>query len=296
MGKSRSYKTGPAFRTALEERLAQTARRESIDLQRLRRQVAFDRFLVRLANAPQSPWVLKGGYAMELRYRKARSTKDLDFTMRSAPPTLPAADPILELVREAAAADLGDFFTFRIEKATSDLEGAPYGGSRYPVEAVLGGRTFARFHLDIGVGDLVMEPAERMQCRDWLGFANIPPAAALLISPEQQFSEKLHAYTLPRPVTPNSRVRDLVDMLLLIESEALSMEKTKDALAGTFGRRGTHPIPDALQPPSKDWGKPFSLLAAECQLDTDLDLAFKRVDTFYRSLQKSKGPQGDRQR
>ncbi len=296
MKNSRSYKTGSAFRTALEERLAQIARRESIDLQRIRRQVAFDRFLARLANAPESPWVLKGGYAMELRYLKARSTKDLDFTMRFAPPDLPVADPILELVREAAAADLGDFFTFRIGKATSDLEAAPYGGSRYPVETVLGGRTFARFHLDIGVGDLVIEPAETMQCRDWLGFANIPPAAALLISPEQQFSEKIHAYTLPRPATPNSRVRDLVDMLLLIESKALSMEKTKDAIAGTFGRRGTHPIPDALQPPRKEWEQSFSVLAAECELDTDLDRVFKRVDTFYRSLQKSKSPQGHRQR
>ena len=290
MGKSRSYKTGPAFRTALEERLAQIARRESIDLQRLRRQVAFDRFLVRLANAPQSPWVLKGGYAMELRYRKARSTKDLDFTMRSAPPTLPAADSVLEVVREAAAADLGDFFTFRIGKATSDLEGAPYGGSRYPVEAVLGGRTFARFHLDVGVGDLVMEPAETMQCRDWLGFASIPPAAVVMISPEQQFAEKLHAYTLPRLGTPNSRVRDLVDMLLLIESKALSIEKTKAAIAGTFGRRNTHPLPSILQPPRKEWEKPFSALAAECELHTDLGLAFKIVDTFYRSLQKSENP------
>lgn len=286
MAGSRTYKTGQAFRTALEERLAQIALRESVDLQRLRRQVSFDRLLARLACAPGHPWVLKGGYALELRYRKARSTKDLDFTMRFVPADQPAADAVLEAVREAVAVDLSDFFSFLVAKATSDLEGAPYGGARYPVEAVLGGRTFARFHVDIGVGDLVMEPVETIHCRDWLGFAHVAPGTALVILPEQQFAEKLHAYTFPRLQLPNSRVRDLVDMLLLVESRSLSAERTREAVARTFARRGTHPIPPALQPASEDWAKPFSALTVECGLDTDLNLAFKTVDDFYRTLQQ----------
>jgi hypothetical protein len=64
--KSRIYKTAAAFRTALEDRLAKIAVAENMDLQRLRRQVAFDRLLARLDSVPNSPWVLKGGYAMEL--------------------------------------------------------------------------------------------------------------------------------------------------------------------------------------------------------------------------------------
>ena len=40
----RKYATGLALRTALEERLKRVAREEGIDLQRLRRQVAFDPF------------------------------------------------------------------------------------------------------------------------------------------------------------------------------------------------------------------------------------------------------------
>ena len=48
------------------------ARETGTDLQRLRRQVAFDRFLARMfSKGPKAtyPWVLKGGYAMELRTR-----------------------------------------------------------------------------------------------------------------------------------------------------------------------------------------------------------------------------------
>ncbi len=83
----KTYATAAAFRRALEDRLQDIARREGVDLQRLRRQVAFDRLLARLFQGGEPRtllWVLKGGYAMELRIKAARTTKDVDLTMRSA--------------------------------------------------------------------------------------------------------------------------------------------------------------------------------------------------------------------
>lgn len=51
-----------------------------MDVNRLRRQVAFERLLVRLA-ADGDTWILKGGLALELRLaNQCRSTKDLDLT------------------------------------------------------------------------------------------------------------------------------------------------------------------------------------------------------------------------
>lgn len=71
------YQTARAFRAALEDRLKQLARAQGIDLMRLRRQIAFDRLLVRLFAEPDSPWLLKGGYAFELRWdRAARRVSD----------------------------------------------------------------------------------------------------------------------------------------------------------------------------------------------------------------------------
>jgi hypothetical protein len=84
MDEVKQYKTAGAFRTALETRLQTRAQVERTDLQRLRRQVAFDRFLARLfPKGPKGtyPWILKGGYAMELRIRSARTTKDIDLTL-----------------------------------------------------------------------------------------------------------------------------------------------------------------------------------------------------------------------
>jgi len=67
--------------------------------------------------------------------------------------------------------DLGDFFSFRIGEAMMDLDGAPSGGARYRVESIMGGRTFVKFHLDVGIGDAVLDPLEQAHMRDWLGLA-----------------------------------------------------------------------------------------------------------------------------
>jgi len=94
-------------------------------------------------------------------------------------------------------------------------------------------RVFARFHLDAGIGDAMMQPLETVACRDWLGFAGIEPSRVLMISREQQFAEKLHAYTLPRSAA-NSTVKDLVDLALLSTSGDLARERVAEAGRLTF--------------------------------------------------------------
>jgi ketosteroid isomerase-like protein len=163
------------------------------------------------------------------------------------------------------------------------LDGAPYGGARYPVESIMGGRTFVKFHLDVGVGDVVLDPPEHARMRDWLGFAGIAVPDVPMIQREQQFAEKLHAYTLPR-TTPNSRVRDLVDMVLLIQSGTLEQSRVVQALNATFGRRATHSFPAALTPPQEEWRSPFVRLAAECSLELSVSEAFSIVMEFCAGL------------
>jgi hypothetical protein len=276
------YATGSALRAALEERLKQIAKAENTELQRLRRRVAFDRFLARLFQNADAPWILKGGYAMELRFQVARVTKDLDFTLRTV--SSPEEDAVLGYLQEAGRLDLHDFFVFRVGAPMMDLDGVPYGGSRYPVEAMMAQRTFAKFHMDVGIGDVVLDPLERVQTRDWFAFAEIPSVSVPMIRREQQFAEKLHAYTLPRAGTVNSRVRDLVDMVLLIQSETLVAAAVVKALVRTFDRRATHPLPTTLELPPSDWDLPFQRLADECRLDRSVSKAFSELSRFYATL------------
>jgi len=287
---SKRYATAAAFRRALEDRLKDTARREGVDLQRLRRQVAFDRLLARLFQVGQPlalPWVLKGGYAMELRIKSARTTKDIDLTMRSIFKFEDKRDgkknlAVLEKLQEAAAFSSDDFFVYTIGEPIADLDAAPYGGARFPVEARLDGRVFVGFHLDVGIGDAVMEPLEVIEGRDWLGFAGITSPSLYMIPREQQFAEKLHAYTLPRRGAANTRVRDLVDMVLLIQSGTLARAKVAEAIRLTFDRRGTHAVPNPLPEPPTDWQKPYDVLAKQCGLSGAIDGAFAILDAYLR--------------
>jgi hypothetical protein len=46
-----------------------------------------------------------------------------------------------------------------------------------------------------------IHPVERIETRDWLAFAGIEGSQVQLIAREQQFAEKIHAYTLPHSAT-----------------------------------------------------------------------------------------------
>ena len=282
----KTYATPTAFRRALEDRLKQKSKTEGLDLQRLMREVSFDRLLARLFARKDAAWILKGGYALELRMKDARATKDIDLALRHSLGTqedLPLKTAILKALADSAARDLGDFFSFSIGEAMLDLDAAPYGGARFPVEALLDDRTFVRFHLDVGTGDVVLAPFDMTHAHDWLEFAGIPGAEFPTISREQHFAEKIHSYTLPRE-TPNSRARDLIDMLLLIGSGKMDCAKVRLALDATFKRRKTHPLPADLSRPPAAWKAPFGALAGMCGLADDLDAAFETLNLFYSGL------------
>ncbi len=292
MDAPRTYATAGAFRRALEERLRRISQAEQVDVNRLRRQVSFDRLLARLFRAEPAPWALKGGYALELRFKAARSTIDIDLSLKPVVDATGQADAsrmVREMLQSAASIFLGDWFEYTIGLPVLDLEAAPYGGARYPVEARMDGRVFSRFHLDAGIGDAVMEPLETVECREWLEFAGIKGPRVQMIPREQQFAEKLHAYTLPRN-SANSRVKDLVDLALLVESGELAKERIQEAVRLTFQRRGTHVLPSVLLPPPPDWRGRFEALAEECRLPKAMDAVFDDVRAYVEAV-LTRGPQ-----
>ena len=144
MTERKKYADPESFRRALETRLNNFAKEKNTDLERLRKQVAFDRLLARIfADLEKSPWRLKGGYALELRFfGLARATKDIDLSMLKPGTMGPDArmqDKIREALQDAADRDTGDWFQFLIKSHVMELDAAPYGGARYPVEVRLAG-------------------------------------------------------------------------------------------------------------------------------------------------------------
>lgn len=252
------------------------------NLQRLRRKAAFNRFLARLFADAASPWLLKGGYAMELLLANARATRDIDLALKGKPQAAGTkrTEYIQDLLSNASKKDLGDFFIFRVGGAQLELDGPLYGGARYPVEASIDNRLFVSFHVDASVGDYIPADLETAREQNLLSFAGIAPGTFPVIPREVQFAEKLHAYTMPRSV-PNSRVRDLVDMVLLIQEGRLPPGKARAAIKAVFALRKSHGMPEKLEPPPVSWEKSFADLAGECGLNVNLQEGFEILNRFY---------------
>jgi len=282
---AKTFGTAAAFKASLEARLRAVAAERAMPFASLQLKFVMERLLARLFREPDPPWLLKGGFAMDLRFRpRARTTKDVDLAVSlvAAGARGDAIDAVRDRLQEAVDVDLGDHLTYRIGPPKQELTNAPGGGARYPCEAVLLGKVYARFHVDVGLGDAAAEDPDRLVGDDLLAFAGIAPAAALAIPPAAQFAEKLHAYSFPWSRRENTRTKDLVDLVLLIERGSLDAGKVRDALRRTYTTRGTHPLPSSLPTPPAAWGRDFPALAEEAGLSTGDHLAaFAILDRYW---------------
>ena len=260
------YADGIAFRRALADRLRRQHPEQ--DVGRLQKRVAMERFLARVAAALPEQARLKGGYALELRLHRARATQDIDLAMRGV-----RAVEALELLRDAAAVDLGDHLTYRIEATTRGApRGAPYGGERLTVVPELGGQRFMPFPLDVGVGDADPGAPDVLRGAIDLRFAGLAPLAVPAVSVAVHVSEKLHALSFPRADgRENSRVKDLIDIVLLREAAFADIEAVRLAVAATFARRGTHEFPARIDVPAPAWAREYRKLAIDLELDAGAD-------------------------
>ena len=284
----KKYNTPGSLRQAIDDRIESISNAKIVDKNRLRRHLAFDRFLARLFATKEHLWVLKGGYAMELRRQNARDTKDIDLSIFEAQVEQlrlnESISNIHNILTTVAAIDLDDFFTFEVGSRTHYLFSPPHGGARFFINSKLGSRTFAKFHLDVGIGGVKIAPFEELESRDLLDFAEINCPVFLAISEEQQLAEKIHAYTFLRDGKVGSRVKDLVDIAILIQEGKLEITKVSVLLKQTFEHRNTHQLPLKLPSPPTDWQNLFPKLASECNLSLSLDEAFGNLQKFYETI------------
>ena len=231
------YKSAANFRMAVKNKLNEISQNTEQDIQRLYRQVAYAQFLARLFLNDDISWVLKGGHALELRLKKSRATKDVDLAMKDIKwvhsKKEEKSSALRELLLKKSQIDLGDYFEFKISQPVLSLDNAPDGGTRFHVEAMVDGKTFSKFLIDIGIGDAWIEPQDTLQLSSHLEELGLESFTVKVIPIEHHIVEKIHALTLPRDMS-NSRVKDLVDLFLIFKFEKFSNKKTKDYIKETF--------------------------------------------------------------
>ncbi|MBN1314238.1 MAG: nucleotidyl transferase AbiEii/AbiGii toxin family protein [Anaerolineales bacterium] len=118
------------------------------------------------------------------------------------------------------------------------------------------------FRLDVGVGDPLIMPIDLLETPALFEFAGIPPTAVPCYPIVQQIAEKVHAYTQIHPSSQGTRVKDLVDILLMAEL-------------------GEIDAPASLPFPPRSWEISFRNLASEVGLGFDtLDSAGGALQIF----------------
>lgn len=278
------YETAKAFRTALEQRLKTEAQATGVALIRLRKRVAFERFLARLATSESGGWVLKGAFALELRLGlRARTTKDIDLGRADD------EEAATEHLVAATNVDLGDFFVFEVRRTPALDAATGFHAVRYTVRADLDARRFEQFPVDVAFSEATPIQAEPLYGANSLEFADVAESQLPVISLEQHVAEKLHAYTgaFGRDQRESTRVKDLVDLVLIGDSAEIDAKRLHQALTITFAQRARQPLPTAIPSPPSSWARPYAVLAREVGIAADIEAghaaAARLLDPVLRS-------------
>ena len=247
-------------RASLIIRMANAAREVGVVPRRIHLVLAIDRLLVRLLEAAPGHWVVKGGYANQLRRPDdARFTEDLDLKIDAA------IEMAAEFLASGFAVDLSDDFSYEVASSPAPLEGPPGGGLRFVVVARLAGTELVRFKVDVSAADVVVGDFESHLSDpvvERLGFRR----SRISVYPvNQHFAEKLHALTLPRDVE-NTRARDLVDLVWFVRHFTFRSDALAIACIATFERRAAHPWPPVIDVPPDSWTRPYGLWRSELHL------------------------------
>lgn len=243
-----SYPDGAALWRALTTRAKALAVDSSSDSGAIVRRFVFERFLARVFHHPERPWVLKGGTALLARVHDARTTKDIDLYRRDR--DLAAA--VREL-REVVEIDLADHFRFAI----TNVEILPGGdgqprvqGARLSVDAYIGIARKQTFSVDLVTGSLITATPD-VVATTVLQLRGVTSPSIRLYPVVDHIADKVCAVSSRYGLDgnrPSSRVRDLVDLVVLARTQQIVGAELTEAIHGEWDYRGLPGTPHLTAP------------------------------------------------
>jgi hypothetical protein len=178
--------------------------------------------------------------ALEVRLRDdARLTKDVDLGLRDDVNSAP--DPHERLI-DILTVDLHhDCFMFTVgppERLRDDSGGVPTW--RAKVGAQLADKPFGRVQLDVSPGTHELHATDTLAIPNSLAFAGIPAVEVEAVDIHRHAAEKLHGMLRDFGERGNSRVRDLVDLTILLE-HGLLVPSERQPQSEPYGSNATKP-------------------------------------------------------
>ena len=254
------YQTPAAVESAIRSAAKKAARNDkSLSTQERIRLEYFHRFLCRIfSETPTDAWLLKGGTALLARVPSARATSDVDlFNQRHS---LAAA---LTELRRLAALDLGDFFRFEYVSHTDSLGGKQQAyteGIRVSFDVYLGVNKKDRLNVDLVVKAVTTETPETIIPSNVLTLPKLPQCKYRLYPLVDQMADKVCATLSVYNGYPSTRVKDLVDLVLLTLTQTIDGGRLEVAITREAASRGL-PLPETFTAPP-DWDASYRKLAS----------------------------------
>jgi hypothetical protein len=226
--------------TSVRARLLNIAKAQSVDFNQVLVRFALERMLFRLGqSAHANHFVLKGALLFTLWYDMPhRTTRDADLLGFGASDLA----AIAQTFRDIASVEVNDGITFdpasvRVEEIRKE---AAYAGARVFIDADIA-RARCKTQIDVGFGDAVTPgPVEAVYP---VLIADLPAPHLRTYPVYTVVSEKLHAVAVLGMT--NSRLKDYLDLSVLLERESLDVDMLANAIAATFTRRGMA-VPSSL--------------------------------------------------
>ncbi len=218
---------------SVRARLLNIAKAEGSNFNQVLIRYALERFLYRLSQSPHADrFLLKGALLFTLWYDMPhRPTRDADL-LGFGPSDLQS---IGQTFRDIASITVDDGISFDPESVHAEeiRKDAGYAGARVVIIGELA-RARCKTQIDIGFGDAVtpgpVQSEYPVLLKDF-------PAPRLRTYPVYTVvSEKLHAIALLGMT--NSRIKDYLDLWVMLDRESLNMNTLAQAIAATFTRRG----------------------------------------------------------
>jgi hypothetical protein len=125
------------------------------------------------------------------------------------------------------------------------------------MEASVAGVPFEQLQVDVTTTAPELWELEPARRPGLLAEFGLGPIEVMLVPLERQVAEKLHAYTR-RYNGESTRVRDLVDFVVICMFEKVNAKALREEITRTFTGRGTHPAPDRLPAPPADWTRSYT--------------------------------------
>ncbi|MDK4331410.1 nucleotidyl transferase AbiEii/AbiGii toxin family protein [Corynebacterium accolens] len=254
------------WQRSVSTRTANLAKSQGRTKDSIKFQLVFECFLNRLFSEPSSEWILKGGTALLMRNGSGLFTRDVDLARIEK-----WDDPrdVLNQLERKLQRESADPFKFKI-LATNSRRSDTHGGYRTPtmkvsIEAILGGRTFHRFRIDVTLMRHTQMPPEIVEVAPLLnqvtkegGYERFSVA---VIPVEAHLADKICAMQESHGGTVSMRFHDLADIIQIIRTQDFSAEKLLGVLDHEVHRRGIN-WPGRISSPSSVWEKEYARKAA----------------------------------